>query len=291
MLQKNLGKQLWELLSPVVVHSVVTFLVQMIIVGGYYVMHLEEIAVLTGTQEEVMNQAMEILYGVLEYSLEIASFSSLFSIPFLLFMMKRDKSKEIAAGIVPNKKASLSKYVWIAGISIPFALGLNNLIIFMDLAKYSKAYQEAAESFYEPSYLMQLICFGIISPIVEELMFRGLIFKRMRRSTMTRNQAIIISGLLFGFYHGNLVQMIYGSLAGILLAYLLEKYGSMKAPIFAHILMNIVALTLTEADVFIWMFRDTLRMGIITVACAAVASTMFLLIQKIDEKPLQCEEK
>ena len=291
MLQKDLGKQLWELFSPVVVYTVVTFIIQMIIVGAYYVMHWDEIALLTGTQEEVMNQAMEILYGVLEYSVEIAAFSSLFAIPFLLFMMKKDNKKAVEAGIVFNRKAPISQYLWIVGISVPFALGLNNLIIFMDLAKYSEAYREAAESFYEPNYFVQLICFGIITPIVEELMFRGLIYMRLRRRAKTVKQAIIFSGVLFGFYHGNLVQTLYGCAAGVLLAYIYEKYGSMKAPILAHMCMNIVALTLTEAGVFAWMFRDTMRMGIITVVCGTIASTMFLFIQKIDEKPLQCEEK
>lgn len=290
MLQKDLGKQIWEVLSPIVVNSVVAFIVQMVIIGIYYVGHLDEIAVLSGTQEEVMQKAAEIVYGVLEYSVEIAGISALFAIPFLLLMMKKDKQKEVAAGILANQAAPLSKYVLVAGISIPFSLGLNNLILFMNLAKYSEAYQEAAESFYSPSFLTQILCLGIISPIVEELIFRGLIFKRLRRR-MAVKQAIVMSGLMFGFYHGNLVQMIYGSLAGILLAYLYEKYGSVKAPILAHICMNCVAIVLTEAEVFVWMFQNTLRMGAITVACATIASTMFLLIQKIEEKPLQCEGK
>ncbi|MBR2043100.1 MAG: CPBP family intramembrane metalloprotease, partial [Clostridia bacterium] len=72
---------------------------------------------------------------------------------------------------------------------------------------------------------------------------------------------------------------MYGSLSGILLAYLYEKYGSIKAPILAHILMNIVALTLTEANIFVWMFKDIMRMSVITILCAAAASTIFLFIQ------------
>lgn len=289
MQQKSLGHQIWEILSPIIVNSVVMFVVQMIIVGIYYVMHLEEIAALSGTQEEVMSQALEIVYGVFEYTVEIAALSALFVIPFLLFMMKRDKQKEIIAGIVPNNKAPLSKYALVVGISIPFALGLNNIMLFLDLAKYSETYQEVTETFYTPSYLTQIICLGMITPIVEELIFRGLIFKRMRRSTMTPKQAIVISGLIFGFYHGNLVQTVYGCFAGILLAYLYEKYGSLKAPILAHMCMNIVALTLTEANVFVWMFKNLMRMGIITVACATIASTIFLFIEKIEEKPLKNE--
>ena len=67
MLQRDLGKQIWEVLSPIVVNSVVAFVVQMVIIGIYYVGHLDEIAVLSGTQEEVMQKAAEIVYGVLDY--------------------------------------------------------------------------------------------------------------------------------------------------------------------------------------------------------------------------------
>lgn len=291
MYQKNLGRQIWGILSPVVVYNVVLLVVELISMGIFYVLHLDEIAVLSGTQEEVVNGAMEILYGVLDYAVIMMAIASVISIPILAYMMKRDKVKERAVGIVPNKKAPLSKYLLIAGISISFALGLNNLILLADLATYSEAYQEAAQTFYASDFIVQIIVLGILTPVTEEFMFRGLIYKRLRRDMKSVVSAIIFSGLVFGFYHGNLVQSIYGCLSGFLLAYLYEKFGSLKAPILAHMLMNMVALALTEANIFVWMFKDIMRMGIITVACAAIASSTFLMIKKIDEKPLKSDAK
>ena len=152
-----------------------------------------------------------------------------------------------------------------------------------NLAEYSVAYQETAEALYTPTLWVQLLCLGIIVPITEEYVFRGLIYKRIRRSASVM-RAIISSAIFFGLYHGNSVQMIYGTLCGILLAYLCEKYGSMKAPIFAHMLMNIASCILTDVDAFTWMFVKPIRMAVITIACAAVASTVFLFIRDIDEK-------
>ena len=71
-------------------------------------------------------------------------------------------------GIVPNKKAPLSKYFLIAGISIPFAVGFNNILTLSNLAEYSIAYQETAEALYTPSFLVQIVCLGLIVPITEE---------------------------------------------------------------------------------------------------------------------------
>jgi len=84
--------------------------------------------------------------------------------------------------------------------------------------------------------------------------------------------------------------MIYGTLCGLLLAYLYEKYGSIKAPIFAHMLMNIVACLLTDVDGFTWMFSNPIRMALITIGCAALASTVFLGIRKIEEQPEVLQE-
>ena len=77
----------------------------------------------------------------------------------------------------------------------------------------------------------------------------------------------------------NLVQMLYGFLLGLMLAYVYEKYGSLKAPVAAHMAMNLLSVLATRYGLYNWMLKD------ITVVCAMIASTMFVLIQRIEEKP------
>lgn len=291
MYQKSVGKQIWRVISPIVVYNAAVFVVELIAMSICYIQHWDEILALSGTQDEVFYAALEIIANsdLLSYSVEMMGIAGAIACPFLARMRKKDRINELKAGILPNNKAPLSKYGLIVALSIPFALGLNNIILLANLAEYSEIYQEAVETFYAADFLVQILCLGIISPVVEEYIFRGLIYSRIRSVSRSPVAAMLISGFMFGFYHGNLVQTIYGCLSGVLLAYLYEKYGSMKAPILAHILMNMVALVLTEVEVFVWMFKDLMRMGMITVACAALASSMFLLIKKIDEKPLKCE--
>lgn len=266
------------------------WIVQFIAIGFFLSKNMEAVHALKGTPEEVAYAALEIIYpDLLESTVIMMAVAAALSIPVLARMMKRDRIQELTEGILPNNRAPLSKYILVVGISASIALGLNNLILLSNLAAYSEIYQETTQTFYANDFLVQLICLGVISPMAEEFMFRGLIYKRIRRNSKTPVRAMIISGIAFGLYHGNLVQTLYGCLSGILLAYIYEKYGSLKAPILAHVVMNIVALVLTEVNVFVWMFEDILRMGIITVACATIASSMYLLIKKIDEKPLKCE--
>ena len=89
----------------------------------------------------------------------------------------------------------------------------------------------------------------------------------------------------------NLVQMIYGFILGMMLAYVYEKYGSLKAPVAAHMAMNLLSVLATEFGLYSWLMKDKIRIGVITVACATIASTMFVMIRGIEEKPQKKNDK
>lgn len=285
MQQTNIRNRTWELFGPIILKVVVSLLVESLVVAVFTMKYLPN-ASASMSMEQLMAYVEEDVY---KYIVEITAISALATIPFLILMRSNDRKKEKAMGLVQNNRAALSKYVYVAVISIAFSLALNNLVLLSDLAEYSIAYQETAEVLYSPSLMVQILCLGIVTPIMEEYIFRGLIFKRLRNRFPVR-RAIVSSALFFGIYHGNLVQMIYGTLSGILLAYLYEKYGSLKAPILAHMLMNTVACILTEADVFTWIFSEKIRIAVITIGCATIASIMYLYIQKIEEKPQVLQE-
>lgn len=285
MQQTNIRNRTWELFGPIILKVVVSLLVESLVVAVFTMKYLPN-ASASMSMEQLMAYVEEDVY---KYIVEITAISALATIPFLILMRSNDRKKEKAMGLVQNNRAALSKYVYVAVISIAFSLALNNLVLLSDLAEYSIAYQETAEVLYSPSLMVQILCLGIVTPIMEEYIFRGLIFKRLRNRFPVR-RAIVSSALFFGIYHGNLVQMIYGTLSGILLAYLYEKYGSLKAPILAHMLMNTVACILTEVDVFTWIFSEKIRVASITIGCAAIASIMYLYIQKIEEKPQVLQE-
>jgi len=78
--------------------------------------------------------------------------------------------------------------------------------------------------------------------VVEELVFRGIVFRFLKRQMETL-AAAIGAALLFGGFHGNIVQMIYGSLMGIVLAICYEKYGKLGAPVLVHSAANIAVYT------------------------------------------------
>ena len=126
------------------------------------------------------------------------------------------------------------------------SLGLNVLLGLTGLVESSAGYQDVAKQQYSVVFGAGMILFGLISPITEEIVFRGLIFNRMRRY-FPHAAAVIVSGVLFGVYHGNLVQGVYGGCMGILMAYLYERMHSFFIPCLFHATANLMVYSIAQS--------------------------------------------
>jgi len=83
----------------------------------------------------------------------------------------------------------------------------------------------------------------VIAPIVEELVFRGAIY-RFLKSRMNPVLAVLASAILFSSIHFNLVSFPSLIVLGIFLCLAYEITGNLKAPVFLHAIFNINSLLL-----------------------------------------------
>lgn len=118
------------------------------------------------------------------------------------------------------------------------SLGLNALLTLTGFAGSSQTYQEVADRQYGVAIAAGLILYGMISPLAEEVVFRGVIYNRLRR-LYNPVIGIAVSGILFGAFHGNPVQGVYGACLGMLMAYLYEKSGRFLTPVLFHAVANL----------------------------------------------------
>lgn len=180
-----------------------------------------------------------------------------------------------------QKRNVLINLGMVAILSVAMAVGLNCLLLTIDLAQYSERYQDASAILYSPPFWQQVVYNGIAAPIVEELLFRGALFRVLRR-WISFPWAMIISAVVFGAYHGNLVQFVYAGICGVLLAYLYEKYDSIVGPILSHMMMNFVSIVLTQIGAFAWMMENGLRTIVTIVICGVISAVLFRTLQKMD---------
>ena len=94
----------------------------------------------------------------------------------------------------------------------------------------------------DPIAIGLLVLFAVLlAPIVEEVIFRGCIYRFLKSQTLLPS-AQVISGILFALLHGNL--MSFGPLlvVGILLAHVYESSGNLLVAISFHALFNSFSL-------------------------------------------------
>lgn len=88
----------------------------------------------------------------------------------------------------------------------------------------------------EPLYI-DVIMAVFVAPILEEIVFRGVIMNNLRKYGI--RVAIIINSLLFGLSHYNIEMIVPAFLTGIIFSYVACKY-SIKYSILIHFFINAV---------------------------------------------------
>lgn len=149
-----------------------------------------------------------------------------------------------------NKKRFKRDAVLVAAYAVAMGLGLNILVAYYKLAGMSGAYEQVAGIQYSVSLPVGLVIYGILTPFTEELIFRGVIYNRIRKY-FPLPVTMFASALIFGCYHGNMVQMMYAILMGMSLALVYESYGRLlAAPVVFHCSANTVVYLLSKENAF-----------------------------------------
>lgn len=159
-----------------------------------------------------------------------------------------------------------------------FGITILWVILISFLSESSPFYKELLESHDSTlgnlvgteSLMFSIITIAIIVPITEELFFRGLIYGRLRQA-MRPIVAILISSIVFGIFHGNVVQGVYAFLIGCTLALVYEKTDSLILSIFGHGLINAIGMGLPSLEL------DKLRLVLTIIGCIAIIPSVIII--------------
>lgn len=140
--------------------------------------------------------------------------------------------------------------------------------------------------------LPTILIVGIASPIVEELVFRKILLERLRNYGDVI--AILVSGLCFGFYHGNIAQFLYASVLGFIFAYVAVRTEDIRYTMLLHILVNMFGSVIIPQLATMGMV-GTMCVGLIVIIAIPLAILFFILavaMKKLKfEKGVICLEK
>lgn len=100
-----------------------------------------------------------------------------------------------------------------------------------------------AEQTLNTSIVYAILSACIIAPIIEEVVFRGIILNGMLKR-YSPTTAIVISSLIFAIIHGNIHQAVNAFVLALIIGYVFYKTRSIYLAIFCHFINNASAFFL-----------------------------------------------
>ena len=100
---------------------------------------------------------------------------------------------------------------------------------------------EIQEGLFASAFWAQLLGPGFLAPFMEELLYRGILYERLRED-FPIGMSMVIASLLFAIGHGNLIQTVYALPMAFLLQLLYEKSGRLALPMVFHMGANLISI-------------------------------------------------
>lgn len=256
--------QIWRILYPPLMYFIISYIVQLI--GILILIRIQHTTDWNLTNPEELQAYVIQIYN--QNAMLLTMISACITIPICLLLYQKDRNRHSYLESV-SKQISLQQWAFIALFGMAASVSLNDWIALSGIVFIFDGFEQVAEALYGGNLFIEFLAIVIAAPLVEELLFRGIVYKRIREIAGVR-MAILLSALYFGVYHMNVVQGIYAFLLGILLAWIGEKYQSLGAPILFHAAANFLSVVCTE-----WEF--SYRMTVVGVLLEILISTSLMI--------------
>ena len=236
---KNVLKQLGKSLCYVVLFLGMQFIVNFIFQFLYgFKLGLEIAASGTTFDEQAMtDNLMEFIMSNANWITLISGILTLLSL-LLFFKIRKKKLYQEVQLCKFDRKLILP----LVGVGISLSFLISCLLSLLPIPEsIMNNYLESAATIETGGIFLRILTVVIIAPVVEEIVFRGLVLTRLRKA-MGSCLAIIISSLLFAIMHGQILWIAYTFVFGIVLAIVAERTKSTGCTILLHISFNFMGL-------------------------------------------------
>ncbi len=260
--RNTVGKSILWSLYPIGVYIGAAF-----IVGFVYVFFLIFSMVFSG-QELIIEEYVNRVYSDIWLILILQQIISIGAVLPIYLVHRKYQPK-------PEKKNTAGSVI----LGILFVLGCGAVIsilqnlVFSFLPINDVSWEQTEEMLVSMSLTVQIISTVILAPIVEEIMFRGMILNRLM-SAFPKWAAVLVSAIAFGALHMNWTQGIFAGLVGIVFGVVYVKTRSLWLCIFAHAANNLWATLMPLIDWSSDLYAFLAEAGLALVTLAIVLVTL-----------------
>lgn len=214
--------------------------------------------------QELDNQALyqQVYARIMELSTLMVLISGIVTlvIYWIVFLIRKKKFRKEVVIEKIDTRGILPIILLGMALNIVIALVLD-LIPFPQ--SWIDSYTMNSGSLGEGNVIVNWISVVFMAPVLEEIVFRGLIYTRLKKGMPTL-VAAVLSALLFGAMHGTIIWFLYAFVLGLILVWCFERFHSLTANILLHGVFNLMGQVLSimpdTSDIVMWI------MGIIALA-------------------------
>ena len=204
---------------------------------------LDMIAMTEQLTAEIMSRAMEMTL--------IAGIFTLLVFWLIFIIRKKKFLAEVGIRTIPVKGI-----LPIAIMAVSFNVVTS---VIVSIIPWPQAWMESYatnSSMIDENSIIAWITAILMAPILEEIVFRGLVYTRLKKGFPVVVAALLTSAA-FGAAHGTIIWFIYTFIFSLVLIWVFERFQSLTASILLHMAYNIAGMGLSKlpegAYVIIWV--------------------------------------
>lgn len=156
----------------------------------------------------------------------------------VLWWMARRRELSLAAftGLQHRTNTAISVLALAAGLAAAFWASIAiNMIPWPEA--WLEAYQTESGALTTARPLLDFIAIVLLAPMVEEMLFRGVIYNAFCM-LLPAGAAVFFQGVLFGSVHGAAIWILYATFMGCVLGYVRKHTGSVRPCVLMHMAFN-----------------------------------------------------
>ena len=169
-------------------------------------------------------------------------------------------------------------FALLAVMGILASHGLSALISLISSTGMLGNYQEIEQNVFVASPVLVIVQTVILAPLSEELLFRGILYRRLQGYIHGFWGPALISSAIFGLYHMNLAQGIFAFIFGLFICAVYERIRNLWAAIALHAGGNLISVVLVYTG---FQYPETWQyITAMVLALAAAGALFYLLIRR-----------
>ena len=242
-------KNLWKSIGKAALYFLVYFLMQAAVSGVYSVMITTKLTVeMMGADasldmELLTAKVMDIVMPQAMTLTLISSILTLLILGFVFLIRKKNFMEETSIRSMP-----IAGIVPVALSAVGFNIVVSKMLQIIPFPEnWIESYQQNSSMIGAGNMAVAWIATVIVAPILEEIVFRGLIYTRLKQG-MAAVAAAVIASLLFALSHGTIVWGIYTFLLSMILIWTFERFQSLTANICFHFFFNLTGMVLSSIE-------------------------------------------